>query len=140
MRKASYHPARWIFRRNGVVSGWERWMLRAKPRMTARFSGALSFLERLLSSSKTTSRTQCSWFSIVQCERWMRSNFLAGMYCESRKDRTVGGLARAPCRRLREGMRSEEHTSELQSHLNLVCPLLLLKKKIYELRSHHAYS
>src|SRR5260370_11124470 len=28
-----------------------------------------------------------------------------------------------------EPMRSEEHTSELQSHLNLVCRLLLLKKK-----------
>src|SRR5260370_13227813 len=27
------------------------------------------------------------------------------------------------------GRRSEEHTSELQSHLNLVCPLLLEKKK-----------
>src|SRR5260370_32585554 len=29
------------------------------------------------------------------------------------------------------GMRSEEHTSELQSHLNLVCRLLLEKKKLY---------
>src|SRR5207237_10852571 len=29
----------------------------------------------------------------------------------------------------RIGMRSEEHTSELQSHLNLVCRLLLEKKK-----------
>src|SRR5260370_32229164 len=28
--------------------------------------------------------------------------------------------------------RSEEHTSELQSHLNLVCRLLLEKKKIKE--------
>src|SRR5260370_11133421 len=28
------------------------------------------------------------------------------------------------------GPRSEEHTSELQSHLNLVCRLLLEKKKI----------
>src|SRR5260370_10204444 len=28
--------------------------------------------------------------------------------------------------------RSEEHTSELQSHLNLVCRLLLEKKKDYE--------
>src|SRR5260370_6063796 len=28
-----------------------------------------------------------------------------------------------------DGMRSEEHTSELQSHLNLVCRLLLEKKK-----------
>src|SRR5690242_21084797 len=28
-----------------------------------------------------------------------------------------------------EGRRSEEHTSELQSHVNLVCRLLLEKKK-----------
>src|SRR6266571_6396485 len=28
-------------------------------------------------------------------------------------------------------VRSEEHTSELQSHVNLVCRLLLEKKKIY---------
>src|SRR5260370_22870348 len=38
---------------------------------------------------------------------------------------------------LREGssfiLRSEEHTSELQSHLNLVCRLLLEKKKIAKL-------
>src|SRR5260370_2018461 len=30
---------------------------------------------------------------------------------------------------LRNNSRSEEHTSELQSHLNLVCRLLLEKKK-----------
>src|SRR5207237_5539816 len=29
-----------------------------------------------------------------------------------------------------KGLRSEEHTSELQSHLNLVCRLLLEKKKV----------
>src|SRR6266480_7101457 len=32
-------------------------------------------------------------------------------------------------RRHLEGRRSEEHTSELQSHVNLVCRLLLEKKK-----------
>src|SRR5260370_25939990 len=32
---------------------------------------------------------------------------------------------------LHEPTRSEEHTSELQSHLNLVCRLLLEKKKNY---------
>src|SRR5260370_26733534 len=32
-------------------------------------------------------------------------------------------------------VRSEEHTSELQSHLNLVCRLLLEKKKSFSLRS-----
>src|SRR5690242_21634610 len=31
------------------------------------------------------------------------------------------------------GSRSEEHTSELQSHVNLVCRLLLEKKKIDQL-------
>src|SRR5690242_21348274 len=30
--------------------------------------------------------------------------------------------------------RSEEHTSELQSHVNLVCRLLLEKKKKYKLK------
>src|SRR5438477_5430420 len=41
--------------------------------------------------------------------------------------------ARAPRRRGRR--RSEEHTSELQSHVNLVCRLLLEKKKIRECQS-----
>src|SRR4051812_49921337 len=34
----------------------------------------------------------------------------------------------------RTRIRSEEHTSELQSHVNLVCRLLLEKKKYLELR------
>src|SRR5574337_2015434 len=45
-------------------------------------------------------------------------------------------ICRLPCRRLKPwfrarapGRRSEEHTSELQSPLNLVCRLLLEKKK-----------
>src|ERR1039457_7557284 len=36
----------------------------------------------------------------------------------------MGSLRRPPC-----GCRSEEHTSELQSPCNLVCRLLLVKKK-----------
>src|SRR5260370_10594706 len=40
--------------------------------------------------------------------------------------RGEGGHARQPPE---EVQRSEEHTSELQSHLNLVCRLLLEKKK-----------
>src|SRR5260370_8823649 len=35
-----------------------------------------------------------------------------------------------PCLIAKGTSRSEEHTSELQSHLNLVCRLLLEKKKI----------
>src|SRR5260370_12326405 len=34
--------------------------------------------------------------------------------------------------------RSEEHTSELQSHLNLVCRLLLEKKQLQALKSMNA--
>src|SRR5260370_30115637 len=41
-------------------------------------------------------------------------------------DALYGALRR---RARQDGQRSEEHTSELQSHLNLVCRLLLEKKK-----------
>src|SRR5260370_14665259 len=48
---------------------------------------------------------------------------------------TEGGLQPVPLRR--ERRRSEEHTSELQSHLNLVCRLLLeTKNQTPELRAH----
>src|SRR5437667_3105930 len=45
-----------------------------------------------------------------------------------------------PCcsRQLRSGNRSEEHTSELQSHHDLVCRLLLEKKKRQSQNSRHA--
>src|SRR5690242_21505894 len=43
--------------------------------------------------------------------------------------RAPGRLAPSADGRLRRGPRSEEHTSELQSHVNLVCRLLLEKKK-----------
>src|SRR5438034_6675857 len=40
--------------------------------------------------------------------------------------------ARANNKRMHPGFRSEEHTSELQSHSDLVCRLLLEKKKTKE--------
>src|SRR5256885_8558157 len=43
--------------------------------------------------------------------------------------RTRGEAARVPAARLATRERSEEHTSELQSPCNLVCRLLLEKKK-----------
>src|SRR5260370_21326457 len=42
---------------------------------------------------------------------------------------TSGRLGRRSCQAQPTFTRSEEHTSELQSHLNLVCRLLLEKKK-----------
>src|SRR5688572_33184056 len=50
-------------------------------------------------------------------DRWNR---------RSRSDRCYGVPRRYPCR---SEWRSEEHTSELQSQSNLVCRLLLEKKK-----------
>src|SRR5260370_28617159 len=44
-------------------------------------------------------------------------------------ERRLAEAARQGFRRVFLSSRSEEHTSELQSHLNLVCRLLLEKKK-----------
>src|SRR2546430_10850991 len=61
--------------------------------------------------------------------------------CFSSRDpiRSLGGpfSGLQPARAIVE-FRSEEHTSELQSQSNLVCRLLLEKKKKYELRHHAA--
>src|SRR5690242_21329911 len=43
----------------------------------------------------------------------------------------------APTRASASALRSEEHTSELQSHVNLVCRLLLEKKKHNALYDNH---
>src|SRR5256885_6319872 len=68
-----------------------------------------------------------------------------------REQRAVGQAARRvhlpPLEQVQEdvqrgrpgsGARSEEHTSELQSPCNLVCRLLLEKKKKRQLRSTHS--
>src|SRR2546430_12035621 len=53
-------------------------------------------------------------------------------------DQLAQGLARAEQLLLAEELfRSEEHTSELQSQSNLVCRLLLEKKKHNTTRDHH---
>src|SRR2546422_8433609 len=57
-----------------------------------------------------------------------------------REDRSALPTARrrAGARILRLDSRSEEHTSELQSRLHLVCRLLLEKKKKYMKTKHHS--
>src|SRR4051812_49960507 len=53
--------------------------------------------------------------------------------CTTQQDRVDNlGAASVHCHQglaMQSGRRSEEHTSELQSHVNLVCRLLLEKKK-----------
>src|SRR4051812_49945389 len=47
----------------------------------------------------------------------------------AREAQRFGGPVRQHGREHHAALRSEEHTSELQSHVNLVCRLLLEKKK-----------
>src|SRR2546429_3678939 len=54
---------------------------------------------------------------------------LARPCARRRSARGISSIARSPPRNTGYGMRSEEHTSELQSRLHLVCRLLLEKKK-----------
>src|SRR5690349_23976363 len=56
----------------------------------------------------------------------------------ARGARRRGGCARAPAGRARP--RSEEHTSELQSRRDLVCRLLLEKKKASTMKSRRAFT
>src|SRR5438477_9152233 len=60
-----------------------------------------------------------------------RSSVPGGEFLVARSDyrRTVLYELRIARRVKSEELRSEEHTSELQSHVNLVCRLLLEKKK-----------
>src|SRR5438477_7326019 len=67
----------------------------------------------------------------------------------SREQRIGRGLDDYPCQLHRRALdaqvlrqalaqlRSEEHTSELQSHVNLVCRLLLEKKKKKRIQDYH---
>src|SRR5256885_7104740 len=71
-----------------------------------------------------------------------RDRGCARSVCDSRR-RGQGPARDAANRRLIEHnlyLRSEEHTSELQSPCNLVCRLLLEKKKLYHTASpYHPY-
>src|SRR5260370_20270594 len=62
------------------------------------------------------------------CLRRCRLAGHGGLNGRRRRDRDVDGAGAG---------RSEEHTSELQSHLNLVCRLLLEKKKHTSERQSH---
>src|SRR2546430_4397056 len=75
------------------------------------------------SSRRRHTRFDCDWSSDV-CSSDLLGNQSAAWLCD-------GGAA--PCHLARapriQSWRSEEHTSELQSQSNLVCRLLLEKKK-----------
>src|SRR5690242_21205267 len=89
-------------------------MIRRPPRSTL-FPYTTLFRSRRIERLKTTERgPNASHFCPAPCVR----SFLKLALC-------AGSLAANE----RFDYRSEEHTSELQSHVNLVCRLLLEKKK-----------
>src|SRR5260370_29989135 len=61
--------------------------------------------------------------SVIECQRQHVQDDVFGPVLQVGRDRGGGRD------HVQVGQRSEEHTSELQSHLNLVCRLLLEKKK-----------
>src|SRR5260370_18086845 len=83
-----------------------------------------------------------------QRERFCKAGVTAWLAIAGRRDGIRGGTRQSA---FVVAYRSEEHTSELQSHLNLVCRLLLEKKKTNNTptsaqhdptasrQSHHAY-
>src|SRR5260370_10454342 len=80
---------------------------------------------------RSCGKQRCTWESRritpVCCSRMDLARKLPHRYACSFRDRRhcCPGLTVNSC-----SARSEEHTSELQSHLNLVCRLLLEKKKL----------
>src|SRR5260370_27047746 len=90
-------------------------MIRRPPRSTL-FPYTTLFRSRHSKSSKAASSRRVS-------QRWSK--------CASVTSSAPCGLTSIrSCPMTEEVTRSEEHTSELQSHLNLVCRLLLEKKNI----------
>src|SRR5690606_40803865 len=77
---------------------------------------------------------------VSRCRRTWRCRTGSPSSCRAGNTAPARPCARAPPRRSRARCRrSEEHTSELQSRENLVCRLLLEKKKktpVYCIRSH----
>src|SRR5260370_32210585 len=91
-------------------------MIRRPPRSTL-FPYTTLFRSGQLLDRFITTRRSCAGFWIVFAKHWHGAVSL-----------TSSILTKAKSHQLSPG-RSEEHTSELQSHLNLVCRLLLEKKK-----------
>src|SRR5205809_7976681 len=91
--------------------------------MTFRRAGAVAFLLAhffFVDSPPTTIYTLSLHDALPICA-WLTAAIVAAV--------TVANGVDALGDRLRAGVRSEEHTSELQSRLHLVCRLLLEKKK-----------
>src|SRR5438034_4970326 len=88
-------------------------------------------------SNRSRARPRASAASSATFSRWARGRFARSTRFDSGRLPKTAQLAFSLLRAARETvagkveriLRSEEHTSELQSHSDLVCRLLLEKKK-----------
>src|SRR2546426_3518715 len=69
------------------------------------------------------------WLGDIIVRAHFQPDYTVGLFC-------LGGQQDDGCVAGRGDMRSEEHTSELQSPCNLVCRLLLEKKKKHKIMIH----
>src|SRR6266480_4166586 len=118
------------------------WRMAASPRFAQRGVSATPppTLRGELTGSASLSRP-ARWRHVVTAERDTTCRNWWPRFCAVPRKRLTRGFGRARWDRLQarnrtDGpndttgpSRSEEHTSELQSHVNLVCRLLLEKKK-----------
>src|SRR5256885_4682076 len=101
-------------------------MIRRPPRSTL-FPYTTLFRSPKSLRRKRMERIEC-WCGQIR-RHWNCSSALAECRCRHISNETRIGM----CATMRIVSRSEEHTSELQSPCNLVCRLLLEKKK----NKHH---
>src|SRR5260370_29519374 len=93
-------------------------MIRRPPRSTLFPYTTLFRSERLLREDPAVRRAAGEAIRFVMVDEYQDTNYAQARLVETLVARHGNVL-----------VRSEEHTSELQSHLNLVCRLLLEKKK-----------
>src|SRR3989449_5035042 len=98
-------------------------MIRRPPRSTL-FPYTTLFRSQRVRAKRSRKSSSFAWgMAILNGEILMCILLLCALFCDERQ-------AAAVCSSTRFPFRSEEHTSELQSRLHLVCRLLLEKKKI----------
>src|SRR5690606_35948074 len=117
---------------------WNGEDIRAKPMRDRR-----NLLQRLLSSPTpypalllSEIMTFDGWREVADFRQRARESHCEGVMLK-RKDSTYGsGRRRGNWWKWKTDPRSEEHTSELQSRENIVCRLLLEKKKLHKVTNH----
>src|SRR6266496_1062282 len=99
--------------------------LQAREQLIEQYMSLVRSLARRCSSRSWWSSSPCSSGGRRRFRSWRRQQGWRRSRCSRRSSRAV---RTRPCR-CRPAARSEEHTSELQSRRDLVCRLLLEKKK-----------